>query len=297
MERVADALPYPGEETPAPGDPAACGSAFTAWGPVLPHPLLDLGALLSSSGMGPNEAAWSPSGPRECEPATVEPPTGPAAATQAAAPRAPPAGPWGVPLALAMAALTLALILTRFLAPFDVWSERLAGFAGLGRQEPETVAAHPQRARIIALLRDRPGLHLRELQRQLNLSRGVADHHLRKLLQAGLISERASHGYRCFFVRGTLDRRLMEAVPALRSDGASRILSAVVSRPGQGLEDLARSTSLTSQTVAYHVRRLQAAGLLTQTRGERAHRVDATELGRSAQRPTMPHPAPTSAAP
>jgi predicted transcriptional regulator len=82
------------------------------------------------------------------------------------------------------------------------------------------------------------------------------------LQDAGLVVKRQAPGYTCYFPKGKVDRHLMGAAPSLRSDGSRAILQAVAAAPGASSRDLAARLGLAPSTVSYHLKRLEAAGLV-----------------------------------
>lgn len=130
------------------------------------------------------------------------------------------------------------------------------------RLDSGRLLAHPVRARLHELIGARPGIHLGELMRLLHLGRGSALHHITLLKGDGRIAERVAHGYRCYHLAGAADRRIIDGLPALKSDGACRVLGACLAGgPIIGAE-IARGTGFSPQTVHYHLLRLERAGLL-----------------------------------
>lgn len=154
-----------------------------------------------------------------------------------------------------------------FVAGFAYWSwpavKSAIGVGLFSRVDKPHALDHPARAELAALIEASPGIHFQEVRRRLGWSPGLARHHLSKLVELGLVTERATSGYTCYFPQGKLDRRLIEAIPMLKADGARRILAFVIAHPEAANVDIARGTGLDPATVHYHVRRLVDAGLIT----------------------------------
>lgn len=139
------------------------------------------------------------------------------------------------------------------------------GALGLGlfsRIEDDKVLDHPTRRRIHDAIQAEPGIHFQALSRKADVGRGALDHHLRKLVASDIVTVRKAPGYTCYFPKGQLDRRLLDAAPAVRSDGSKAVLQAVAARPGASSRDLAVGLGMAPSTVSYHLKRLQAAGLV-----------------------------------
>ncbi len=154
-----------------------------------------------------------------------------------------------------------------FVVGFAYWSwpavKSAIGMGLFSRVDKPHALDHPARAELAALIEASPGIHFQQVRRRLGWSPGLARHHLSKLVQLGLVTERQTSGYTCYFPHGKLDRRLIEAISALKADGARRILAFVIAHPDAANVGIARGTQLDPATVHYHVRRLVDAGLIT----------------------------------
>lgn len=134
--------------------------------------------------------------------------------------------------------------------------------AGLfSRLREDRLLEHPVRRRVHDAVQGEPGIHFQELARRAAVGNGALDHHLRKLVAAGLLTVRKAPGYTCYFPKAT-DRRMMDAAPSLRSGGSRLVLDAVAQRPGASSRDLAGQLGLAPSTVSYHLKRLETAGLV-----------------------------------
>lgn len=152
-------------------------------------------------------------------------------------------------------------------------------FTRLTRDE---VLDHPARAELMEVVEDRPGIHFAEIARRSDLGEGATRHHLRKLADADLITRHRAQGYTCYFPQGEVDRRLRAAAPALKADGARRVMSAVTASPGASAKQIAEATDLSPSTVHHHVQRLREAGLIEGQRDGRHVALRPTDIGRGA---------------
>lgn len=150
------------------------------------------------------------------------------------------------------------------------------------RVERPTALRHPVRAELHQLIEATPGIHFQELSRRTGRGRGTIQHHLRKLVDVGLVNEQQAGGFTCYFPKGVVDRRLMETLPLLKSEGSRGVLAAIAARPGLSGSDVAAVVGLTRQTVNHHVWRLETSGLIEARRAGRQLELAPTELGRAA---------------
>lgn len=180
----------------------------------------------------------------------------------AAAIEAPPA--WVLPGPAAATGLGLLGVLASVLYYFWPHVKALALAPFFTRIADDELLQNPNRARILDLVRAEPGIHFQDLARKAGIGRGTLDHHLRKLVDAELVSIRRTSGYSCCFPKGVgaIDRRLMDAAPVLRSEGGRAVLQVVARRPGASSRDLAIELGLAPSTVSYHLKRLETAGLV-----------------------------------
>ncbi len=150
------------------------------------------------------------------------------------------------------------------------WPAVKGGAVGLfSRVEHDALLNHPVRSRIHQLVESQPGIHYQELVRQSGAGKGAVEHHLRKLTDGGLIVARRGAGFTCYFARGA-DRSLMAGAPALKSDGARRILAYIQAHPGTASQAIAQQTGLDPATVSHHVQRLAEGGLVEVRRDGRS---------------------------
>ncbi len=133
---------------------------------------------------------------------------------------------------------------------------------GYSRTSLATVQNHPIRARIAVLVSEVPGIHLNALQRRLGLPRGQVQHHVEKLLWAGLLVERKQLGYRCFFARKAASAAALASAGALQAVGARRVLDLVVRQPGLSARSISAAVSLSLPTTRHHLKRLEKGGLV-----------------------------------
>ncbi|MEA3136560.1 MAG: hypothetical protein QOC71_841, partial [Thermoplasmata archaeon] len=171
---------------------------------------------------------------------------------------------WVLPNPAAATGLGLLGVLASILYYFWPHAKGLALAPLFSRIDEDDLLDNPNRARILDLVRAEPGIHFQDLSRKAAVGRGTLDHHLRKLVDAELVTIRRTSGYSCCFPKGVgaIDRRLMDAAPVLRSEGGRAVLQVVARRPGASSRDLAVELGLAPSTVSYHHKRLETAGLV-----------------------------------
>lgn len=210
------------------------------------------------------------------------PPVGGEEAPEPAAAHVGPAYLWSLPPEETLWAAGFAAAFAA--AAYAAWPAVKAFGASVlySRVERPTALEQGTRAEIARLVTQRPGIHFREIVRTTDWSRGTVEHHLRKLLDTGMITESSRGRYTCYFPRGDVDRRLMDAVAVLKSDGARRVLEAVLDSPGISATEAAAAAGLSRQAAHVHLRRMVAAGLATSRRRGRTAGAIATPLAEEA---------------
>lgn len=164
-----------------------------------------------------------------------------------------------------------------------LWPALKAGPALLfSRVKDEDVLKHPVRAEIHQRIEADPGIHHQALIRAVGRGNGAVEHHLAKLLAAGLVSRVQGKGFTCYFPKGTVNYRDMAAAPLLKSPVARSIVEAVRRQPGIRSAELARALSVAPATIHYHVDRLRQANVLHGSLEGGALRLHATEQASTA---------------
>lgn len=119
-----------------------------------------------------------------------------------------------------------------------------------------------RRARIVELLRERPGSSKTEIARELGQDVSSVDHHLRVLEKRRVVvSERAGRAV-AFFVNGTVPPEKRRAMVASHRIEAARVLEALRSVAGwQRCCDLAERAGLSYYQTRNALRALERIGL------------------------------------
>ena len=125
------------------------------------------------------------------------------------------------------------------------------------------------RRRMYELLGRTPGLHLREIARQLDVDVRTADYHLRQLAKHGLATGIEEGGYLRFFPR-TANGRGAEVVDArdkrllaiLRKPVPLYVALALLTQDTATHGELAAASDVSPSTLSYHLDRMERANLL-----------------------------------
>lgn len=162
------------------------------------------------------------------------------------------------PAAVAITALALvAIFLTK-------WGQALIGSGVTSlytRLTPADLLLHPQRQRIMQILDDQPGIHQRELHREAGGAWGAFSFHFRMLQKAGHLRVAKQGGYTLVFgASASLSSANVVVIPHPLARAAYDAL------PHDGspvpLAELSASLGESRELVSYHLRALEARGLV-----------------------------------
>ncbi len=121
-----------------------------------------------------------------------------------------------------------------------------------------------KRKNIYEMIRGSPGIHLRELERRLDISLGNLQYHLNYLEKKNLISRTRDEEYIRFFIINKLESK--EDIPILsllRRQGCRHILINLLQCPFMTNKELAEMLELAPSTISWHLRKIDKAGVLT----------------------------------
>lgn len=140
------------------------------------------------------------------------------------------------------------------------------------------------RRRLLEAVRRFPGLHLRELARQLDTSVALVSYHLENLLEAGLVRVEAEERYQRVFAVGDdwalrpEDRRWLAA---LRQPKALHVALHMLDVRGPVRHgDLVEALGIGKSTLTFHLKKLQAVGIVEKTPSQQFVLTDARRLER-----------------
>ena len=122
------------------------------------------------------------------------------------------------------------------------------------------------RRRILSLVNQYPGLHLRELQRRAQTSAMLVEYHLNVLERLGLVTSQEEGGYRRFFpardAKVPLGRTEKQWLGLLRQPVPLGIALFLIENPGAAHKDIADVVPVTKSTLTYHLKNMESAGLV-----------------------------------
>jgi len=135
-------------------------------------------------------------------------------------------------------------------------------FISYSRIDPKNIFNHRARIKISSYIQKHPGLHFRELSRQMNIHSSTLYHHIRKLIEANVINTK-SDGYFLRYYFGDTSKDDRSLTPA-----QEKMISVISKNSGITYKQLIQKTNLTYPTISYHVNSLTDRGVITKVRND-----------------------------
>lgn len=161
------------------------------------------------------------------------------------------------------------------------WKKLFPLGVGLGlfsRIDKDELLENDRRARIFDLIKSNPGIHLSEIARELDFAWGTTLHHLRKLRADHLILYKELGHHKSFFVNGSgLSEKQMEAMSLIKNGTLSRLAQYLETHPRVSLKELSEALQISPPLAAFHIRKLEKAGLVQKVRDGKSVRLSTTQ--------------------
>jgi predicted transcriptional regulator len=111
-----------------------------------------------------------------------------------------------------------------------------------------------------------PGLHLREIQRELNIPLGTLNYHLRRLEKSNTISSKKEGKYKRYYPSGEITAVDREILSILRQTIPRRIVLYLLVNPDVTKKNISDQLGVRESTVMFHLRKLMRCDLVKQER-------------------------------
>ncbi|WP_435182848.1 winged helix-turn-helix transcriptional regulator [Halobellus sp. EA9] len=142
----------------------------------------------------------------------------------------------------------------------------LAGLAsGTAAADSETTS--DARDAIVGFVASAPGAHFSKIRDDLQLGTGETQHHLRNLVEEGVLDSRRDGDYKRFFPAGRFSAFEQTALGYLRRRTPRGMLIELLRNPDATGADLAAHLDVSRATVSGYARELDEAGLLSREDG------------------------------
>lgn len=118
------------------------------------------------------------------------------------------------------------------------------------------------RRRIYEYVRDHPGAYVREIMTALGMPQGQVNYHLDTLEQRGLLAGAKEEYHKRYFLAGSVPREQRGLARFLKARVPRAVLLALLQEPGLPHGALAQRVGVSPPTLTYHMKRLEARGLV-----------------------------------
>ncbi len=133
------------------------------------------------------------------------------------------------------------------------------------RMSFEKAVQHPVREKILDLVLSKPGIHLNELMRQVNLDSGALSWHLQILVDYQLVKMEKVGQYNAYFPRLPIKNDLplyLDAVKLMKNETGLRVLHLIRDEGPKFQAELASILGVEKKTIRYHAQRLIDDGII-----------------------------------
>jgi len=129
-------------------------------------------------------------------------------------------------------------------------------------EHDKKILALDLRKRVYLAVKQFAGSHFREIQRRSGLATGTVQHHLRALVKHGLIRE-IRQGQNLTYVPRELPAGNERMLSALRQESIRKILLFLLMQEPRSHEEITGFVNLSPSTVSWHLKILQARGMVS----------------------------------
>ncbi len=129
----------------------------------------------------------------------------------------------------------------------------------------EDLVANPNRQNILQCVKESPGVHMRGIASELNMSFGTLSYHVHRLEKEGYLTSRVRGIFKQYYsAEGGVKRSLVDTPLATELRGAERdIFDYMAAHPGCTQSSIATALGLSRQALHYHVKKLENRSFIT----------------------------------
>lgn len=128
--------------------------------------------------------------------------------------------------------------------------------------EKEEILELQIRRKIYAHILKHPGLHEREIARQLNIPLSTLDYHLFSLKKKELITDRMDDRFTRYYISGKIGSKDKHIIAILRQKVFRKIIIFLILNPDSFHRDICSHVGLASSTISFHLNRLAELNIL-----------------------------------
>ena len=137
------------------------------------------------------------------------------------------------------------------------------GFAALYRIRGDDLLANDTRKKIYDCIRKNPGIHLRGIGKETDITLGTLRYHIGQLRRSHAIAVCEDRGYTHYFENsGTYSASQQTVLKHMRNDTTRKILAVLAAERFASRKDIAESLGIAGSTVTWHMKRLEEDGVI-----------------------------------
>lgn len=136
--------------------------------------------------------------------------------------------------------------------------------------EKELVEKLDTRRKLIAIIRSKPGIHFREIQRESDYAMGELEYHLNVLEKMEIITVKKNTHYTKYYLKDQLGSADKQIMWILRQESLREILVYIISNESVSHGDIVREFHLVKSTASFYLEKLLKAELVTKTKKGRS---------------------------
>ncbi|MDA4123443.1 MAG: winged helix-turn-helix transcriptional regulator [Thaumarchaeota archaeon] len=140
------------------------------------------------------------------------------------------------------------------------WADDTPPFSSPPRDRSEAIDATQRR--ILDYIVAHPGVHLRQICRELGLAMGDVQYHTQRLERDRRINSLRRGLYRFFYAATLFGDKQREVLSVLTLETPRELLLSMMEKPDSGQDELARAVAVTQPTVSWHLKRLVDLGIV-----------------------------------
>ena len=122
------------------------------------------------------------------------------------------------------------------------------------------------RRRIFRLVSKFPGIHLRDIQKRLELSMGVLEYHLNYMEKEQILSAETDGYRKNYFIRADVQHGDKSTLTLLRQETPRRIIILILLKEKATFKDILDDTKTSKSTLSFHMKKLTESGLVISER-------------------------------
>lgn len=115
---------------------------------------------------------------------------------------------------------------------------------------------------------ENPGIHLRELDRKIDVALGTIRYHLRVLEKRKLIISKKEGKYKRYYAKGEIDHSDKERLAFLRKELPRTVILFLMEYPGSSHKELSNALDVAPSTISYHLKKMKKANIVEKRGGD-----------------------------